>query len=245
MYGRMLPFTGAGGLVVGGVVINQLWLIAFAAALVVVGVWREYAVTTVASTSTGIGSPPAPGACPPASVHVRSRAAARAARSAFSARAGVAASASISRDTVGSDATDPNSSGWARNIATSAKQSPPNANVTARSATTFPGSCTARGLRHPASPTDKPRSSPAARSVSVNSNAPAWATTPDPSPDTTTLAYRPVVFTRKVPSELARTGPLTSPIPPAQRHFSRVNDQAGQIRDERPRLSLNPPANLS
>ena len=51
--------------------------------------------------------PPAPGAFCPASAQARSRAAARAARIAFSAREPSAASAVTSRDTTGSDATRP------------------------------------------------------------------------------------------------------------------------------------------
>ena|SRR5271156_2026267 len=51
-----------------------------------------------------------------------------------------AASAAISRDTVGSDATSPNTPGLARRTATSARQSPPTAiataTATARSSTT-------------------------------------------------------------------------------------------------------------
>jgi hypothetical protein len=55
--------------------------------------------------------PPAPGADSPTSFQARSRAAARAARIAFSARGAPAASALISRETTGSEATGPNSSG--------------------------------------------------------------------------------------------------------------------------------------
>ena len=51
-----------------------------------------------------------------------------------------AAGAVIVRDTIGSEASDPNPRGSARNNAMSARQSPPNANGTARSRTTLPGS---------------------------------------------------------------------------------------------------------
>src|SRR5262249_59268641 len=57
----------------------------------------------------------------------------RAARIAFSAVGASAASVVISRETTGSEATGPNSSGWARSIATSARQSPPIETATARS----------------------------------------------------------------------------------------------------------------
>ena len=54
----------------------------------------------------------------------------------------------MSRLIVGSEATAPNTSGWARTTAASAKQSPPSAIATARSSTVLPGSCTDRAGRH-------------------------------------------------------------------------------------------------
>ena len=84
----------------------------------------ECAITIVASMSTGISDPSAPGARSPASVQARSRAAARALRIARSARGASAASAVISRDTTGSEATGPASSGCERSTAISARQSP-------------------------------------------------------------------------------------------------------------------------
>src|SRR5512132_818314 len=78
----------------------------------------------------------------------------------------------------------------------SARQSPPSASAATRSVRIFPGSCTARGARH--------RARPVARSVSSNSNAPAWDTIPRPSADTVILGRRTVFFTWKVPS--ARRG---------------------------------------
>ena len=80
-----------------------------------------------------------PGADGPASAHARARAAERAARIAFKARGASVASRATSRDTTGSEATGPNSSGCARSTATSARQSPPSANATTRSVTIFPG----------------------------------------------------------------------------------------------------------
>ena len=154
--------------------------------------------------STGISDPSAPGARSPASAQARSRAAARALRIARSARGASAASAVISRDTTGSEATGPASSGWERSTATSARQSPPSASATARSAMIFPGSCTARGARHRASPAERPSPSPVTRAASASSNAPAWDTIPLPSADTVILGRRAVFFTWKVP--LARRG---------------------------------------
>jgi len=65
------------------------------------------------------------------------------------ARSASAANASIVRDTVGSEATGPNTPGSARSAATSARQSPPTARVTARSHTTLVGSCLAVGRLAP------------------------------------------------------------------------------------------------
>lgn len=67
---------------------------------------------------------------------------------AFSAAGASAARAAIVRETVGSDATRPKTPGSARSNARSAKQSPPSADVIARSVITFAGSWTAVGLRH-------------------------------------------------------------------------------------------------
>ena len=106
--------------------------------------------------------PPAPGAASPASAQARSRAAARADRMAFSARGRSAASWLTSRDTTGSDATGPASSGCSRSTAMSARQSPPSATAAARSAMILPGSCTARGARHRGRPCDRPRPRPEA-----------------------------------------------------------------------------------
>jgi len=84
-----------------------------------------------------------------------------------------AASAAIVRETVGSDATSPYRPGSPRSTATSARQSPPRARVTARSRTTLAGSCTANGLRHGASAADTAGPTPAAATVSVSSTPPA------------------------------------------------------------------------
>jgi hypothetical protein len=142
-----------------------------------------------------ISAPSAPGASWPASAQARFRAAARAARIAFSVRGASAARPETSRDTTGSDATGPNRPGSARSIAISARQSPPSASVTARSATIFPGSCTARGARHRASLADRPASRPVTRSAQVSSRAPAWDTTPDSSVVTAIFGRREVFFT--------------------------------------------------
>jgi len=157
--------------------------------------FSECAITIVASISTGISDPSAPGARSPASAQARSRAAARALRITPSARGRSAASALTSRDTTGPEATSPVSPGSARSTAISARQSPPSASASTRSVTIFPGSCTARGARHRASPADRPRLRPVALSVSSSSNAPAWDTIPRPSADTVILGWCTVFFT--------------------------------------------------
>jgi hypothetical protein len=162
--------------------------------------FSECAITIVASRSMVTRPPSAPGALSPASVQARSRAAARAARIAFSACGRSPARALTSLETTGSDATGPASSGCSRSTAISARQSPPSAMAAARSAMIFPGSCTARGPRHRASPSDRPRPRPVARIVSHSRTVPAWDTRPRPSADTVTLVLRALFFTGKVPS---------------------------------------------
>ena len=135
--------------------------------------FSECASTMVASMSTGIRLPSAPGARSPASAQARSRATARAWRIARSARGPSAASVATSRETTGSDATGPHSCGWARSTATSARQSPPSPTVMTRSARIFPGSCTARGARHRPKPSDNPPRRPVTRSASASSSPPA------------------------------------------------------------------------
>jgi hypothetical protein len=112
-----------------------------------------------------------------------------------------------SRDTVGSEAMGPNSSGDERDPAISARQSPPNASANARSATFLPGSCADPGRRHRSNPTDRPRSRPETRNVSASSRPPVWQTIPDPSDDTTILRPEPIAFTRKGASKLWRPSP--------------------------------------
>ena len=83
-----------------------------------------------------------------------------------------AASAATTRETVGSEATCPNRSGWARTTARSEAQSPPSATAVARSTRTLPGSWTARAGRHGANADDRPRLRPAIRIDSRINNAP-------------------------------------------------------------------------
>lgn len=87
------------------------------------------------------------------------------------------------RETVGSEATGPNSSGSARSIATSDRQSPPSATARARSSRILPESCTARGLRHGSRAAESAASRPVRRTVSTSSTPPACETNPLPPPD--------------------------------------------------------------
>jgi hypothetical protein len=137
------------------------------------------------------------GACSPAADHTTARAHARAVSIALNARDASAAKASIVRDTVGSEATRPNTDGSARSSATSARQSPPSASVTARSVITFAGSCRAVGLRHGASTADNAVSTPHARTVSTRATPPACDATPVPDVSAWTRGYIPLRFTLK------------------------------------------------
>jgi hypothetical protein len=126
----------------------------------------QLASTIVASMSTVIRLPSAPGPDSPASAQTRFRAAARAVRIALRACGATAASVLTSREITGSEATGPAGSGRTRNTATSARQSPASASAMARSAMIFPGSCTARGARHRARAPDRPWPRPVTRSAS-------------------------------------------------------------------------------
>ncbi len=93
-----------------------------------------------------------------------------------------AARVSISRETVGPQATGPNTVGSARTIPASARQSPPSATARATSSRILPGSGTARGRRHGVSAADIALSRPGLRAVSTSSTPPACETTPLPPP---------------------------------------------------------------
>jgi hypothetical protein len=150
----------------------------------------------------------ASGASVPANVHTRSRTSALARRIAVSARGPAPASVSTSRDTVGSEATIPNSAGSARSAPMSDRQSPPSATARARSSRTLPGSCTARGLLHGRSAADIAVSRPVLRTVSTSSTPPACETTAAPSPWTRIGGYDPIrFFTWRVLLSLQLTGP--------------------------------------
>ena len=142
-----------------------------------------------------------PGERCPARRHTTARDWARTWLIAASTRSASAARASITRDTVGSDATCPNTSGFVRSTAMSARQSPPTAVATARSSSTLPGSCTASGRRHRANAADSARSSRSVRIVSIRTTAPACDTNRDPVVSTRNRGYQPVDLpTRRVPS---------------------------------------------
>lgn len=98
------------------------------------------------------------------------------------------------RETVGSEAAGPNTSGSARSMATSARQSPPSATAKATSSRILPGSCTARAFRHGARDADIAVSRPALRTVSTSSTPPACETTARPPPSMRTRGYDPIRF---------------------------------------------------
>src|SRR5664279_4020551 len=100
----------------------------------------------------------------------------------------------MSLDTVGSDATGPNTAGIDRTCPISARQSPPIATAIARSTSTFPGSCTASGLRHGSNAADIARSNPTVVAVVTSSTDPPIDTTRCPEPATRNDGYNPVGF---------------------------------------------------
>ena len=153
------------------------------------------------------------------SAQTRSRHWARAARTAANAAGASAASVAINRDTVGSDATWPNRSGWARTTPRSARQSPPNAIATARSSTTLPGSCRARTGRHFANCSPNTESSPTVRAVSSSNPAPADDSN-DSVPTATRTRLEPrLFFTHGVPLLLGFRCRRKHQNPNKDRHF--------------------------
>lgn len=135
----------------------------------------------------------------PARPQTRSRATARAEVIAPSAASTSPASVATSRDTVGSEATSPNTPGWAHSTATSAAQSPPSATATTRSSTILPGSWIANGRRQGRSRHDSSRDSPAPRAVAISSDPPACETNDSPPTITDNHGRRCLSFTCEVP----------------------------------------------
>jgi hypothetical protein len=135
----------------------------------------------------------------PAWSQTRSRAAARAVLIAARTESASEAKVAISRDTVESEATRPNTPGWARSTAISAAASPPNATATARSVTIFPGSWTASGLRHRPNSRDSCPARPLRRAVSTSNTPPACDTSDSPPMITDNQGRKSLCFTRGVP----------------------------------------------
>jgi hypothetical protein len=104
------------------------------------------------------------GACDPASFHARLRATPRAVSMAANAARASAASAVIVRETVASEATRLYRPGSLRSKPMSARQSPPNANVTARSRMTLAGSWTLTAYANRTTPPTSPDPNPPRRS---------------------------------------------------------------------------------
>lgn len=154
--------------------------------------FSECAVTRVASRSMISGwysSMSSSGARSPAADHAAVRTAARAVSIADRAISASAARVAIKRDTVGSEATGPNTSGCARNWAMSARQSPPSANATARSSTILPGSWRDNGFRQGDRATDRASVNPVFSAVRNNRTEPACDTTPVPVADADRRGY--------------------------------------------------------
>ena len=167
----------------------------------------------------------------PAWPQTRSRAAARAALIAASAAWASTARAAINRDTVGSEATRPNTPGWARSTATSQAASPPSATAIARSATIFPGSWVASGLRHgPSNRTNCP-DRPLRRAVSTNNTPPACETSDSPPMITDSQGRRPLSFTREVPLNADDHGLDNHDSTVLSRHF-RVFQARASLQDQ-------------
>ena len=96
----------------------------------------------------------------------------------------------------------------------SARQSPPIAIATARSAMILPGSWVANGLRHRPSAVDNAVVRPVFSAVRSTTVAPAYDTTPVPEPSTDNNGYRDVDR-----NGAPRSGPIdtfASPIIPGQ-----------------------------
>src|SRR6476469_10636377 len=111
---------------------------------------------------------------------------------------------------VGSEATAPNNSGWARMTAASARQSPATAIVTARFSTVVPGSCTDRAGRHGLNACESSSASPLTWADFSNSAAPADEINDSP-PDSTPTPPQRLGFTYRVPFSYPDVGPSTSP----------------------------------
>ena len=149
----------------------------------------------------------------------RARAAARAARSAAIASSGCSANASTSRLTVGSEATVPNNSGWARTTPMSARQSPPRPIATTRSRTVLPGSWTERAARHGANPSLSASASPLTRAVASSIAAPAEEISDSPPDSTRTPEPAGITFTYGVPFRAADFDLRQAKFSKQDRHF--------------------------
>ena len=147
------------------------------------------------------------GRASPASAQARSRAAARAARIARSARGASAASAPTSRETTGSEATGPASSGCGAQHRDIGQAVPAQRQRHRQVGDDLPRVVHRPRRPPPGQRRDRPWPRPVTRSVSASSSTPAWDTIPVPSADTVILGRRAVFCTWKVPFGLARTGP--------------------------------------
>ena len=130
----------------------------------------------------------------PASAHTRARARRGRCRSPSTPRSASAASASIVRDTVGSEATGPNTPGSARSTAISARQSPPSASAPRDRARPSPGRAPpAACATAPAPPTTHGPAQPGPDRLGQH-HPPGLRHHRDPAVSTSEHGYNPVVF---------------------------------------------------
>lgn len=179
--------------------------------------------STMTSWSAATGQP---------SCQTVARAPARARRIAAIATPASSPSASSSRLIVGSEATAPNSSGWARSSAASAKQSPPSAIAKARSSTVLPGSWIDRAARHGPSCSDNPCAKPLTCAVCISSEAPVEEIS-DSRPAWTRNPPHRLRFTYGVPSRSSEIDLRQANFLKQDRHFRALHA------DQNPTLTKN------
>jgi hypothetical protein len=126
-----------------------------------------------------IVSIPSTSGTPPRRSHAQRIAAARAARKACT-PCSSAATASMVRHAVGTDATCPNNSAWPASAPRSDRQLPPSASSTATSRSTSPGACAERRWRRLAGRASNAAVNPERSANSNNARAPVWLTIPSP-----------------------------------------------------------------
>src|SRR5262249_55904090 len=147
-----------------------------------------------------------------------------------SARSPPRAISSSVRHAVGTEATSPNSSSWSPITRKSLITSPPSAIAHARSASTWPRSCTSS--RPVASAFDSPAVRPILSDSARTSVTPACDTIPVPSAVTRKPFSQPVVFTYQVLLDLGPDKDVDTLIVPGQEHFLWLPRRSAHTRRE-------------